>query len=178
MRYILSCLALMLGACSGGGGGAVVDPIDELPTVITPEPDPTPTGTASYRGATALSFTPVLATPVELSGTLSLNVDFDSAGEAVTGSASGFETATGAAVTGQLFLSGGALDDTDTALLMASQISGSLRTDTDSYLISGQMAGEVLESNQSAVAGTITGIAQQLGRNAPLSGTFQAGRVP
>lgn len=176
MRYVLALMVLLVSACSGGGGGDVVDPIDELPKVIEPEPDPAPTGTAAYRGPTSLSFTPVLATTVNLSGTMSLDVNFDNA--AVTGSAAGFETASGGAVTGELFLSSGALTDIDVALLMASQISGSLRSGTDSYLISGQIAGEVLEDNQSAVAGTITGIAQQLGRNAPLSGSFQAGRVP
>lgn len=178
MRYLTLSLILFLTACSGGGGNSVVDPIDELPKVIEPEPDPTPTGTASYRGPTTLAFVPVLSTAVNLTGTMSLDVDFDGGPEPVTGGASGFETASGAAVTGQLFLSGGSLNDTDTALLMSSQLSGSLRSGADSYLISGQMTGEVLEDNQSAIAGRITGIAQQLGRNAPLSGSFQAGRVP
>jgi hypothetical protein len=171
-------MIMMLGACSGGGGDTVVDPIDELPTFNELEDDPAPTGAASYRGPATLAFVPVLSTAVDLTGTMSMTVDFDSAGDAVTGTASGFETASGGAVTGQLYISSGTLTDTDTALLMAGQLSGSLQSGTDNYLISGQMSGEVLEDNQTAVAGTITGIAQQLGRNATLSGTFQAGRIP
>jgi hypothetical protein len=169
---------LILAACGGSSGTAVIDPIDELPKTIDPEPDPTPTGTASYRGPTTLAFVPALSEAVDLNGTLSLNVDFDSAAEAVTGSASGFETGAGGAVEGRLFLSGGALDDRDVALLFDSQISGSLRSGTDSYLIFGQMAGEFVESGQSAVTGRITGTARQSGADATLSGTFQAGRLP
>jgi hypothetical protein len=177
MRYSLF-LCAALAACSSGGSGTIIDPIDELPTTIEPEANPAPTGEASYRGPTSLAFVPVLSEAVDLKGTMAIDVDFDAAATAVTGSASGFETASGGPVTGQLYLSGGALDDTDVALLFGSQISGSLQSGPDNYLVFGQVAGEFLESNQSAVSGRISGTVRQSGADSTLSGSFLAGRVP
>jgi hypothetical protein len=175
---VLILTVLFLAACSGGGGDLVIDPIDGLPKTITPEPDPTPTGTASYRGPATLGFVPVLSDAVELNGTLALLVNFDGGAEAITGDATGFETSLGGAVEGRLFLSGGALDDTNTALLFSSRISGSLRSGIDSYLIFGTLAGEFQETNQSAVTGRVTRTVRQSGNDAPLTGSFQAARLP
>jgi hypothetical protein len=177
MRFI-ALTVFLLAACAGSGGDPVTDPIDELPKTITPEPDPTPTGTASYRGPATLGFVPVLSEAVDLNGTLALLVDFDGGAEAVTGNVAGFETSSGDAVAGRLFLSAGVLDDTKTALLLSSQISGSLRSGLDSYLIFGNLAGEFQESNQSAVTGRVTGTVRQSGNDAPFKGIFQAARLP
>lgn len=184
MRVFVCSLALvasvLVTACSTGGGGAadVIDPIDELPTEIEPEIVLGPTGTATYQGPIALAFIPELSATVELSGTLALAVDFAGGAGSVTGDAANFETAEGGVVDGRLFLSSGALEDRETALLMASQLSGSLRSGTDSYLIFGQMAGEVLGDSQSAITGQVSGTARQSGIDGPLSGSFQTGRQP
>ncbi len=177
MRYSLFLIGFLAG-CSGGGGSTPIDPIDELPKTITPEVDTAPTGTASYRGPTSIGFTPALSTPVTLAGTMNLNVNFDRALDAVTGSASAFETAAGAPVTGNLHLSGGELDDSGTTLQFGGKISGSLRSGTTGYLIAGTLSGEFLGEDETAVSGRITGDAYQSGVPTNMSGTFQAGRLP
>lgn len=176
------CVAVLgLAACSGGGGASSVspdDPNDDLPTVIEPEPDPTPTGAASYRGPLSFSFTPELSSQVNLSGTLSLAVNFGATTDAVTGEAAGFATATGDEVAGRLFLSSGVLNAENASLLMSSQISGSLQSDGTGYLVFGQLQGEVQGDAQTAVAGSMTGSVRVSGRDSPLDGQFAAGRVP
>lgn len=178
MRYFLMAF-LSLAACSGGGGSTTaVDPIDELPTVIEPEPDPAPTGRASYRGPIGLTFTPQSTPTVQLDGTLALAVDFDATAEAVTGEASGFTTASNGTVDGRLFLSGGALDDSQPALEMAGQLSGSLRSGTTGYLVFGQLTGEVQGDTQSAIVGNVAGTVRESGRDVSLTGQFTTGRLP
>jgi len=145
MRYSLITL-LCLAACGGGGGSgttAAQDLIADLPTTITPEPDPAPTGNASYRGPMSLVFTPQTAQQVTFNGTLSMTVDFDATTDAITGDAGDFTTPAGGQAEGQLFLSGGALDDRGAALLMTSQVSGSLRSGDTGYLVFGFAVGRV-----------------------------------
>ncbi|MFT5626302.1 MAG: hypothetical protein ACI8Z0_002811, partial [Lentimonas sp.] len=42
----------------------------------------------------------------------------------------------------------------------------------------GTLAGEFQETNQSAVTGRVTGTVRQSGNDAPLTGSFQAARLP
>lgn len=170
---------LCLSACGGGGGGFVEDdPMEDLPTFIEPETNLGPSGTATYEGPMSLSFTPSLASPVNLAGTLGLTVNFDATTDAVTGDASGFETSAGGQVDGRLFLSGGALDDSGSGLVMDSQISGSLRSGADSYLIFGQLNGEFQENDHSAIVGSVSGTVRQAGIDSNLSGGFLGIRLP
>lgn len=178
MRFSWMIILLLAGCGGGGGETSLTDPIDDLPTVIDPEPDPSPTGTAAYRGPISLEFAPATAPQVAMEGTLALTVDFDASADAVTGDAAEFTTQAGAAVEGRLFLGGGTLDDSGAALLMNSQISGSLRSGTTGYLVFGQLNGEVQGNSQSAVSGSVSGSVRQSGVDTALSGQFAAGRLP
>lgn len=177
MRYSLIAILLM-AACGGGSSTDVTDPIDDLPTTITPEPDPTPTGTALYRGPIGIAFTSQSSQVWDLDGTLALQVDFDATANAVTGDASGFTTASNSTVDGQLFLSGGSLDDSGPSLAMTGQISGSLRSGTTGFLVFGQLTGEVQGGDQGAVTGAVSGSVRESGFDTQLTGDFTVGRLP
>lgn len=179
MRYF-SLIFIFLIACSSGGNGLApeIDPIDELPKVITPEENPIPTGAASYRGPAQLSFSPRTSGALTLDGTLGLDVNFGPAAQSVGGSIGGFQTASGGAVVGTLFLSGGELDKLATTPIFIAQFSGSLKTGDENYTAFGTMNGEFLEKNQSAVTGRIAGTVRQAGGDVTLTGTFNGGRLP
>lgn len=178
MRYSIFTI-LCLAACGGSSGSFVeTDPIDDLPTFIEPEDDLAPTGSATYRGPMTLSFTPLAATTVNLEGTLGMTVNFDASTDAITGDVSDFETNAGGQVDGRLFLSGGTLDDNGSALLMASQLSGSLQSAGNGYLIFGQMTGELDGDDHSAMVGNVTGTARQAGMDSILTGDFLAILLP
>ena len=107
-----------------------------------------------------------------------MTVNFDASTDAITGDVSEFETSAGGQVDGRLFLSGGTLDDNGSALLMASQLSGSLQTAGNGYLIFGQMNGEFDGDDQAAITGIVTGTARQTGIDASLTGDFLGVKLP
>ena len=146
--------------------------------MIEPEVNAIPTGSAAYRGPMSLSFTPVAATTVNLEGTLGVTVDFDATIDAITGDVSEFETNAGGPVEGRLFLSGGTLDNNNSQLLMSSQLSGSLQSAGNGFLIFGQMTGEFDGDGQSAMIGSVAGTARQAGVDSTLTGDFLAIRLP
>lgn len=169
--------AAVLAGCSGGADGSDVGVTREPIVPIIEDPVVRPTGSASYAGGVTLGFiAPESADSLSLAGDLALTVNFDQVDDAVTGSASGFSDSTNA-YTGALFLNGGGLEEVATRPQFDAQLSGALQSGTDSYLIFGQMNGEVLGTSQEAVLGQITGTARQAGRDAPVSGQFQAART-
>lgn len=177
MRYVYALLTL--AACSGGGDSSGDTVTQREPFVpITPIVDLTPTGTASYDGGISLGFiAPNGGGAVDMSGDLSLTIDFDNMDRAVTGAATGFSDDTGAYV-GNLLVNTAALDDSTGGLDFVTNINGSLLTGTTNYLVLGQMRGEVLGTSQEAASGNISGQVQERGVPAILTGQFQTARRP
>lgn len=177
-RLALSC-SLLISACSGGTDGGASAGVPREPLVpIIPEEILAPTGSATYEGGVGLRFTaPSTAQLLDLLGDLTLDVNFDRTESAVTGFAAGFsDNAT--AYTGTLFITGGSLDDTSGGLDFAAQLSGSLQQAGDTYLIFGTAGGEFLGDGQQVATGQLLGTARQAGRDAVVSGQFQAARQP
>ena len=178
MRYVI-LLSLFLAACSSGGGSSGVDVTRREQLVpIIPVVDNGPTGSATYAGGIDLRFlTPSSGEAVDLNGDLTLAVDFDNMGAAVSGAASGFRDDTDA-FTGNLLVNTGALDDSSGGLDFVTNINGSLLTGTTNYLVLGQMRGEVLGTGQEAASGQISGEVLERGQPSTLTGAFQTARQP
>ena len=175
----ISAIVLCLAAACGGGGGAAIDsgPAREPFVPIVADPVVLPTGSARYTGDINLGFAaPRSSATVSLTGDLSLTVDFDQPETAITGGAQGFADDT-TAYSGALFVDGGTLEDLATRPTFAAQVSGALQGGGASYLIFGQMNGEVLGTSQEAILGQITGTAREAGLDASVAGQFQASRA-
>lgn len=183
--FILTVIFCGLTACGGGGSGSAGTggPVTTDPDIIDrPLPDTDPvlpgnlptTGRASFSGQLSLELAPT-GTSMTIASPLSLAVDFGGTDAQVTGEAAGFS-----GFDGRLFLSLGQIDRAADGAqpAIAGRIAGTLKENTQSYLIFGTFDGDFRGSSQAAVSGRVAGSVLANNAQTPLTGSYQAGRLP